>query len=128
MRFAATFLVGLAMLATGCSDSKSQVQREFNAVDAALPAGVAAKAARENEAPAMDNFVVHQAEDRPAGGPALAKPPAELPAKRRIIYSASMDLVVTDFGAASKKLQQIVDDHGGYIAKSDVGEISGERR
>src|SRR5262249_23008032 len=77
-----------------------------------------------------DLFVVHQAGDNKAGmGPAGPNAPAaEPPAKRRIIYSAIIDLVVTDFAIGSKNLQKIVDDQGGYIAKSDVGEISGERR
>ena len=61
--------------------------------------------------------------------PAMAKQPApEAPVVRRIIYSASIDLIVTDFDGSGKNVQTIVDYQGGYVAKSDVGEVSGERR
>jgi hypothetical protein len=126
MRRSLFLFIACCLLAAACSQSAPN--QSFNTVDAALPAG--RLDAKQNPAAGaepglVDLLVVHQAGDNKPG---MGGPVAEPPAKRRIIYSAIIDLVVTDFGVGSKKFQQIVDDHGGYIAKSDVGEVSGERR
>jgi hypothetical protein len=129
----------LFVFAIGCSSSKPdshspRVQREGSQVAPKADDDIAKPAEFDSAQRAeRANFLAfHQAtDDKPQMnlGPVAAKQPAaEPPAKRRIIYSASIDLIVTDFDGGGKNLQRIVDDHGGYIARADVGETSGERR
>ncbi len=59
--------------------------------------------------------------------PGLAGPAAPV-VSRKIIYTGNIELIVTDFDAASKDVNRLVEQHEGYVSKSDVGETSGERR
>jgi hypothetical protein len=66
-----------------------------------------------------------QAPAAPAGAAQAA--PAE-PEPRKIIYTANVDLVVDDFATAEQQLMQLVQEHKGYVAKSDVSGTAGFRR
>jgi hypothetical protein len=141
MRQTLILLAGCVLFVVGC-DASEAPKNAFKSVDAGLPV---AKQDRAGDEPGMGmagpagapavpaEFVVLQ-NAAPAkgadgaGGDARKVPAGEAPAKRRIIYSASIDLIVTDFDDSGRKLQQLVDSHDGYIAKSDVGITSGERR
>jgi hypothetical protein len=137
MRNTLVLLACCFLFAIGCAEQKGPNGMKSAAQDKAAMAMVQAGVADRGPAEVADgNFVFHQnAGQGGAAKPAddavvLAKnqPPAEIPAKRRIVYSASIDLIVADFEESGKKLQQLLDDHNGYIAKSDVGTTTGERR
>ena len=49
-------------------------------------------------------------------------------AQRKIIYTATVDLIVEDLTAGQSKLTQLVKSSGGYIAETNVGGASGEQR
>jgi len=50
------------------------------------------------------------------------------PAKRRIIYTASLDVVVEDLDTARAEVEKLLSKLDGYVAKSDVRNDSGLRR
>ena len=118
MRRIAMILLVLSPLALGCGDeAKSPSPAIGNAVAPSAPDEV---------------LVLHQ-DKKPAaeagGGAGPAGPPKPDPAvKRRIIYNAGVDLVVNDFEDAKKQVARLIDDSGGYVAKSDLGAQSGEHR
>src|SRR5262245_3335880 len=86
------------------ADGRAAAQRE-----AMGPVGVIAKRQDRRDAPAGE-----------------AKPQSEV--TRKIIYTGSLDLIVTDFDTAGRDLLRLLDEHQGYVSKSDVGASSGERR
>ncbi len=47
---------------------------------------------------------------------------------RKIIYTAQVDLVVENLGTSQEKLTRLVKDNAGYIAETNIGGQSGERR
>ena len=47
---------------------------------------------------------------------------------RKIIYTAQVDLVVENLGTSQGKLTRLVKDNSGYIAETNIGGTSGERR
>jgi hypothetical protein len=57
---------------------------------------------------------------------APAPPPAEQP--RKIIYNASVDLIVEDFDKAQDELTRLVKETKGYVAKSDAHGAPGSPR
>jgi hypothetical protein len=69
-----------------------------------------------------------------AAAPAGAKPEAKgkdaaaEPIPRKIIYTANVSLVVADFAKAEQELLQLVQDNGGYIARSDSRDYPGAPR
>lgn len=60
-------------------------------------------------------------EDEKAKAP--AKPPAGKPVERKIIYTADVQIMVTDFDEARQQLDGLIEQHKAYVADSD---ISGE--
>jgi hypothetical protein len=58
-----------------------------------------------------------RAGQKPAGN---AAPIAEKPAPRKIIYTGVVDLIVDDFDKAERQLRQLVEDHEGYLANSEI--------
>ncbi len=86
---------------------------------AARPAGV-----QVDQATAPD-----QAAPPANAAPAAGIPPAALaPAPRQVIYKSAIDLVVSDFDAASQQMIGLLTSSGGYVAKSDVGARTGVAR
>jgi hypothetical protein len=55
-------------------------------------------------------------------------PAADAPAKRRVISSGTVDLIVTDFDGAVAQIATLIEQSGGYVARSDLGASTGERR
>jgi hypothetical protein len=51
-----------------------------------------------------------------------------VPLDRKIVYTGTIDIVVQQFDGVQNKLWDLVRTHGGYIAKSDLGQMQGERR
>ena len=49
-------------------------------------------------------------------------------ANRKIIYTASMEVVVEQFDGVESKLSALVKKHGGFIASTNLGRLSGEQR
>src|SRR5262245_943634 len=52
----------------------------------------------------------------------------EAPASRKIIYTARAELIVEDFDQGQKALLQLVEQHKGYVASSEVSGAPGTRR
>src|SRR5262245_6949262 len=64
-----------------------------------------------------------------AGGGEAPKPEAEAaPVARKIIYTATINLVVADFDDAHRSLTNLVESHGGFVARSDVSGSPGAPR
>jgi hypothetical protein len=53
---------------------------------------------------------------------------AEKPIPRKIIYSATVDLISDDFDKAEQELQRLIKDHNGYVARSEVRGSPGSPR
>lgn len=62
---------------------------------------------------------------QPAVAPAGEEPPPD-PQPRKIIYVANVELVVEDFAEIERQVQQLVDQHGGYLAEAAVDRTHGE--
>lgn len=62
---------------------------------------------------------------KPATAPAA---PNAAPAERRIIYTATLDVVVQDLDAARAEVDKVVTAAGGYVGKSEVRNDSNTRR
>jgi len=60
----------------------------------------------------------------PPGGPAAQVPPAE----RKIIYTAHLDVVVTDWDAARADVDRLIAAHKGYVARAEERMHSGSQR
>jgi hypothetical protein len=86
----------------------------------------------QREAPPADALVMeNMAKAPPAGGEAKpAAPPAkeEAAPSRKIIHTAYIDLIVTDFEAAQANLLKLVAESKGYIANSNVIGSAGTQR
>lgn len=67
-----------------------------------------------------------QAAAPPAGAVAVKAVPT--PAERKIIYTGSIDLVVTNMDEVLPQVEKVVATQKGYVAKSEVREDSGKRR
>jgi hypothetical protein len=68
-------------------------------------------------------------EAAPAQAPADAALKAGVaPAERKIIYTGTIDLVVTNLDEVLPRVEQLVATQKGYVAKSEVREDSGKRR
>jgi len=65
---------------------------------------------------------------QPAGQPPKEAPKDAAPPQRKIIHSGSVDIVVTDLDAAGKKILQLIEEHRGYLARSEIRGAKGERR
>ena len=52
----------------------------------------------------------------------------DIPSNRKIIYAASLQLVVTDFDGLERKVTTLVDTNDGYIANADMDRLQGEKR
>jgi hypothetical protein len=72
------------------------------------------------------------AEQAPAGNPPQAQAEKkEAPGKqvaRKIIYTATMRLIVEDFPKASEAFLKLVEDHEGYVAQSEITSSPGATR
>ena len=122
----------------------------FWAVLAALLAGCGAQSVDDSAAPASASsasaatsgaatgIAERESSDVSAGAPAAGggKTPGAVGAaaqtvsttQRKIIYTATVDLVVENLTAGQSKLTQLVKANQGYIAETNVGGNSGEQR
>ncbi|MSR32538.1 MAG: DUF4349 domain-containing protein [Gemmataceae bacterium] len=68
----------------------------------------------------------------PAGGERKPENQADdlgrLEQSRKIIYTATLEVIVKDFTEGRKKLLALLEAHKGYIAKSDIGSSTGFKR
>ncbi len=90
----------------------------------ALGCGAKQEAARD----AAEAKGARQAGAAPARAPNAAKPPEPEAVVRKIIYTATVDVVVDEFEGCVEQLRRLVKDHNGYIARSDVGGTPGVPR
>jgi hypothetical protein len=67
-------------------------------------------------------------EEAPANPPAGKQEAVKDPSPRKIIYTATVELVVTDLTAAEGQLRKLVKEHEGFISRSDVAGRMGTRR
>jgi hypothetical protein len=81
----------------------------------------AAEAPAPAQAPEVGALVLN-----PAGG--NAPPAAERQAQRKIVYNATLQLIVADLSQAEETLRQIVKEHKGYIAQADLLGSTGQPR
>jgi hypothetical protein len=65
---------------------------------------------------------------QPGGGRAVAAPGAAKPTPRKIIYTGNVDLIVDDFDKAEQQLRQLVEEHEGHLAKSQIYNRPGSPR
>ncbi len=90
---------------------------------------------------AMDSNVFHDAnKTAPSGTPSLpgvggtgGPQEAEQPVpskvtERKIIYTANINLIVDNFDGFEQKVADVVSQHGGYLASSNLDRMQGERR
>lgn len=67
--------------------------------------------------------------NQPAGHTTTEQPsPPSTPVKRKIIYTAAVDVVVGDLDAARGEVDKLLAKYEGYVAKSDVRNDTGSRR
>jgi hypothetical protein len=76
---------------------------------------------------AEDAVQVAQGDKKPVGN-APAAPAADKATPRKIIYTGVVDLVVDDFDKAEQQLRQLVADHEGYLANSEIHNQPGAPR
>lgn len=110
-------LAVVALLPLGCSDNR---ERSYS--------GAAPAAKMAAEAPAPGGVVFRQA---PAGAdakPVGGKPAEAAPVERKIVYTAHLDLIVKEFEPARTAVARLVEEHKGYVSKSDVTGDAGTPR
>ncbi|MCZ2343307.1 MAG: DUF4349 domain-containing protein [Bacteroidales bacterium] len=74
-------------------------------------------------------MAANRVEDPAAGQAAEAKPAADQDAiSRKIIYNASLEVVVQDLTETTKQIEKLILEQKGYIAKSDSSGDTGARR
>lgn len=116
-RLAALITLGaMAVVLAGCAE---QGAPEFGAPP---PAGVVVEKASSDQ-PLAKN-------EPAAGGEAIPVDAGQISAEvqRKIIYTAYIDVVVKDLDDAVASVQQMIQEHKGYIAKSEVRGQIGQRR
>ncbi|MBA4186515.1 MAG: hypothetical protein C0467_00710 [Planctomycetaceae bacterium] len=103
--------VGLMFLAVGCGQNANTT---FSKIGMSVGDAPGAPAAKE-------------AGGKPPAGDAAIKG-ATAPADRKIIYTGTLDLVVTNMDEVLPQVEKLVAAQKGYIAKSEVKEDTGKRR
>lgn len=109
------FVVTLSLL--GCGGAKSP--------KAAAPGDPAGDAAFK---PAGGEGGVAGKGDPPAGVDPKAVKAAAAPAERKIVYRATLDLIVSNLDEAVPQVERLVAEQKGYIARSEVRGDTGSRR
>lgn len=113
-------LLGIcAILLSGCGAQSSS--EDVAATDASAPFMTANR--ESNESGAEDASGAQKAKGT-VGAPAQTVSQTE----RKIIYTATVDLVVENLSAGQTKLTNLVKANGGYIAETNVGGASGSQR
>ncbi len=111
-----------ALFRGGCS-------RRWLAIVVVLGAGVVSGCAQQGPPAASDASRaparVAAEGNPPAGAPEEANVPAS---ERKIIYTATVNLVVTDFAATDRKIQSLTRELGGFIAEFREDRTYGDRR
>jgi hypothetical protein len=82
----------------------------------------------EASPPAVGAVVLDRAEVPVRGAAQAAAPAPAQDIQRKIIYNATLQLIVADLATADESLQQIVKEHNGYIAQADLLGTTGEPR
>ena len=54
--------------------------------------------------------------------------PKDASVERKIIYTASMEVIVEQFDGVESKLNELVKKYGGFVASANLGRMSGEHR
>lgn len=102
------------MLGLGCAGSEPPTRSRGDRVERT--------AEHKAEAPAS----TAQGKDAAGKPPAAGEQPAAVP--RKIIYTASIELVVEDFAQAERDLLQLVKAQQGFVARSDTRGNPGSQR
>jgi hypothetical protein len=108
--------LSLVVLLSGCGKAGSEAARQAPSV--ASEAGPALAMAERQPA---DTVAF-------ATTPGESAPPAAGALERKIIYTATVDLVVEDFTPVPAQIDQLVKGYHGFIANSQVSGSAGERR
>lgn len=69
-----------------------------------------------------------QASEPSADAPGTSVGPQDATRERKIIYTAQLSLLVDDLAGIAESLGHLVQEHGGYIARSDLQTARGRRR
>lgn len=115
-------IASLLMIGTGCGGAEmaTSPSREAPADEVmALATPPAAPASELTDGTATTTSMAN-------GGVEAGEVPPDVP--RKIIYSASIDLVVEHFDEAVSRVVQLVEQSGGYLAESDLGGTPGSHR
>ena len=112
---AAVFMPLLLGLVVGCGGSQP----------AKKPHG---EAASDPAAPKVAKDAAGGAPGDKGAGEAAAVKAATAPADRKIVYTATIELIVRDLDEALPQVEKLVAAHKGYISKSEVRNDTGTRR
>jgi hypothetical protein len=111
-----TVLFALLVCVVGCASKKST----FSQVGAKI--GAARGAA--DGAPAQDELARQQKEPPADDG----KKKGGEPSKRKIVYTASLEVIVEDLDQAASEMLQKLEEHGGYVTHSNEDGTPGSPR
>jgi hypothetical protein len=118
-------IVLLVLALLGCS---SQTPAPSGSMTEALRQQPAGAPAAAGDVPQQKmGAVAAQAQARKDAGEAPPQPQAKAPA-RKIIYTANAEVVTDDFEQAQRDLQQLLTEHGAYVARSEVRGAPGAPR
>jgi len=116
----------IAVVGCGRADHSPQVYT--------LPANPSPETFDESPAPAdlqegNFNLVAYQPNAAPAEPVAQPRRPAAAPpVDRKIIYNATLDIVVDDFDGVPRRIRELAAEHGAFIAKSNLKADAGRSR
>ncbi len=106
----------------GCNE-KNHMAAAYKRTEARMDATVSSHA-RASEG--MGGF--EAAGEKDLGKQATSFEVSDAAANRKIIYTANLRVVVEDFAGVPRDVQSLVDQHGGFVAQSNVGSMQGRSR
>lgn len=117
MRLAATFLF---LFIAGCGDTQFR--------DANTPIKFLNREIAATKALGREGAPLHDSESSSVGEESAESIPRTAAAQRKIIYTASMEVVVEQFDGVESKLSAWVKKHGGFVASTNLGRMSRKQR
>lgn len=106
-------LLAAALPAIGCGGAYEGTPESYSAAPAASPS--------TESAPGDFNLIAWQADA------AAADPPAPK-IERRIIYTATLDLLAEEFDRLPAEIEKLAREHGGFVANSSIDTATGRPR
>jgi hypothetical protein len=118
----------LLMIASGCGlAAPSGMVKARSTMDASAESSDYAIGGETTNSPGMAWAAPEEATSSESLLPSSAIPQPVDPA-RKIIYTASMALVVEDFSQLEARLRETVKQYGGYLSQTELDRMQGERR